>query len=1354
MTGGAGATLTLTNAAAATTTITWGTSVARSGRTNSVNTIIAGGGTVVYGTTGGGGFTQSGNITNNSAGTFLITNGASGTVNISGAMSGSGAVTLANSSTGKISLGASNSYAGGTVLSNSGSGSVSFGLGHSAAFGSGTITSAGSGLTNIIQPDADNLNVANNWQLNAGNTLRFAVNNTTNLTASGNMAGDGSLMVGGTNAGTVILSGNNTYAGTTVLTNGATLRLGSATALGATNGGTTVSSGNALDLNGQAIGAEALTISGTGVSSSGVIFNSSASGASWSGNVASTTNSTIKATNGSITLSGRIDLNNTDANSRTLTLDGTGGLILSGIISNSFAGSTGSIAIAATGSNVTLSGSNSYNGTTTLTGGGAMNINSAYAISTNTFVIGSTAFLNNTGGGALTNLGNNNITLGSDLTFGTSGSTATNSLNLGTGTVTASSSRTIAIAGTGVTLGLGTLDSTSTSSGRTFTANGAGNTLSLAGWKIQSGSTANVTATLAGSANWTITGPIVNGNAFSNGVQINATGLTTFGGNNTYDGTTIISSGATLKLGNAGALGSTIGATTVSSGGSLDLSGQAIGAEAITMSGTGVGGNGALYNGTNSTSILAGAVTLAGSSTMKTVAGGSIALSGALDLNASSANTRTLTIDGAGTTTLSGNISNSFAGSTGAIVAAGTGRTILSGNNSYSGTTTVNTNAILVASNSAALGATNTGTTVDDGGTLALQGDINITNESVSITGQGAGGGGALRNLSGINTYGGGITFNTGTNRINSDAGTLTLTALANGLAGTRQLVVGGAGNVVLAAALSGTSINGTVTKEGAGTLTLGNTNTYAGNTFVNGGTLLYGTNDALGAVAVTVDSGTMDIGAYSDTVGAIIVTNGGSILGSGGTLTGTSYSVASSTISANLAGSGGLTVNGTSSTAVLSGSNSYSGATQFGAVTNQTLRATTTNSLSANSTLEGSSSLPNTPTVDLAAGGHTMKNYLGGNVTFLATNGAATLTFTNTGASNTIVGGSRTLTTTNVNLLFEGDLDISATGADKIMTFAGNGNVTVSGAITVTNTSFLATLRQGSSGTTILNGANTYNGGTSITNGVLQIGNGGATGTLGDGVVTNNATLAFNRTGTLAVANMITGTGALTKSGAGTVTLAGADANTYTGRTTINGGVLELNKTAGVNAIASTNITVGSGAKLLLSASDQVANSGGQTVTLSGGTIQRGSGVSETFGNLNVAAASTLNFGSGTAGSLGFGTYSRDTESALLTVQNFFQGNSLVFSQNLVDLGYISSSSTGSFSNGYFAFADGFNTSWNGTDTFTITAIPEPSTYVAAAGLLALFLLPARRRLIKDAKSILGLRPAGRDRIESYRNA
>jgi len=55
-----------------------------------------------------------------------------------------------------------------------------------------------------------------------------------------------------------------------------------------------------------------------------------------------------------------------------------------------------------------------------------------------------------------------------------------------------------------------------------------------------------------------------------------------------------------------------------------------------------------------------------------------------------------------------------------------------------------------------------------------------------------------------------------------------------------------------------------------------------------------------------------------------------------------------------------------------------------------------------------------------------------------------------------------------------------------------------------------------------------------------------------------------------------------------------------------------------------------------------------------------------------------------------------------------------------------INGSSFLTFSNGGIA-----STSWNEvTSTFTITAIPEPSTYVAAIGLLALMLWPLRRRL------------------------
>ncbi len=70
----------------------------------------------------------------------------------------------------------------------------------------------------------------------------------------------------------------------------------------------------------------------------------------------------------------------------------------------------------------------------------------------------------------------------------------------------------------------------------------------------------------------------------------------------------------------------------------------------------------------------------------------------------------------------------------------------------------------------------------------------------------------------------------------------------------------------------------------------------------------------------------------------------------------------------------------------------------------------------------------------------------------------------------------------------------------------------------------------------------------------------------------------------------------------------------------------------------------------------------------------------------------------------LDFGTYA---PSALLTVNNFLPGNTLVFGSDL----------TSTINNSSFF-------------SFTITAIPEPSTYVAAIGLLALMLWPLRHRL------------------------
>ena len=96
----------------------------------------------------------------------------------------------------------------------------------------------------------------------------------------------------------------------------------------------------------------------------------------------------------------------------------------------------------------------------------------------------------------------------------------------------------------------------------------------------------------------------------------------------------------------------------------------------------------------------------------------------------------------------------------------------------------------------------------------------------------------------------------------------------------------------------------------------------------------------------------------------------------------------------------------------------------------------------------------------------------------------------------------------------------------------------------------------QAGTGTTILTGANSYTGGTTISAGTLQIGNGGSSGSIAGDVV-DNGMLTFDRSDTLAFGGVISGAGSLLQAGAGTTILTGA--NSYAGGTTISAGTLQI---------------------------------------------------------------------------------------------------------------------------------------------------------------------------------------------------
>ena len=160
-----------------------------------------------------------------------------------------------------------------------------------------------------------------------------------------------------------------------------------------------------------------------------------------------------------------------------------------------------------------------------------------------------------------------------------------------------------------------------------------------------------------------------------------------------------------------------------------------------------------------------------------------------------------------------------------------------------------------------------------------------------------------------------------------------------------------------------------------------------------------------------------------------------------------------------------------------------------------------------------------------------------------------------------------------------------------------------------------------------ILAAANAYTGVTTIAGGVLQLGNGSTGGSIASASIVNNGTLVVNRADAAAVGGVISGPGRVILNGTGTTTLSGA--NTYTGGTTINAGVVNISTATGLGAASgrltiNNNATLQAGGSFTSSRAFGLANGGG-TFDTNGFDLTLDSGSAVAGSTLTKIGAGTL---------------------------------------------------------------------------------------------------------------------------------
>lgn len=844
-----------------------------------------------------------------------------------------------------------------------------------------------------------------------------------------------------------------------------------------------------------------------------------------------------------------------------------------------------------------------------------------------------------------------------------------------------------------------------------FTLGGSALTLTAGGSVTNNSSSlqtlANSGVTLSGASTWNSGAAGLSVSSVLSGsgsLTKTGTGVLTLSGANTYGGATTINAG-TLRLGTNAALASagtvTVAGTGANGSATWDLNGydQTVGTLNFGSSGGGA-------NAINTVTTGAGTLTLGGNvaytnpSSSSNHAGTAI-LSGNLSLGGA---TRTFTIGDSGKTTKELSVS-AIVGGTGGLTKAGGGvLELANAANTYTGATTVTAGTLVVTTlanggvNSSLGASTNAASNlVLAGGTLRYSGAATQTDRLIQI-GTATSGGNAIGYLDSSGT--GAIRFtNTG--------------AIAYGQTNqTRNLILTGTntGDNTFAASIGN---NGTgvvrVDKEGVGKWVLSGANTYTGITYVYAGTLSAAHDSALGTSA------------------------GGVTVGTGATLNLDNVNIAESEIKVTgtgVGGQGALTWTGTSS---------YSGKLNFNNG-NTTIGGTGTLTVNALDMLYTSTVVTKTGGGTLVIGG---TGYVNG-MKFVINEGAVILNKTgthamagdyvtvNNGASLQLAGtggnqiDNYTSVIVNTGGLFDtngrneafasleggGTVTNSAAGTTSTLTIGGpdwNPDTTFSGV--VQDGAGKIALYKSGSGTLTLSGANTFTGNIINASGTVLV-----TGSLGAGNyagrIANYATLRFNSASDQTLVGDISASGALMKSGAGTLTLSAQ--NTYTGATTINGGTLRVN-----GSLANTVVTVASGATLTGS-----GTIGGPTTITSGAHLAPGNspGTITFTGGLTLEGGSILDFELGETSDLirvTGGVLSGPSSGTILV--------NLTDASGFIDGTYTLIDATGatfdSFDTSFFELGthlEGYTYTFvqNGAlFQLAVTAVPEPAAFTLLAG-------------------------------------